>query len=121
MSENACVSHPWRGRRIAASDLLIAPHHGSGSSSTVEFIDAVRVFAAGEGYEHPRREAVLRYLEGGVYAGNLFRTDCGDRVEGGPEWHSRLEACNAESDHVVIDICRDGRPEVKYASLSIEG
>ncbi|QQD16716.1 DNA internalization-related competence protein ComEC/Rec2 [Spongiibacter nanhainus] len=50
-----------------ASDLLIAPHHGSKTSSTEDFIDAVApsvvVFSAGykHAYGHPAEAVVARY------------------------------------------------------------
>ncbi len=56
----------------------MVPHHGSNSSSTREFLDAVlprvAVISAGADnkYGHPRAEVVQRYEAGGVL---LFRTD----------------------------------------------
>lgn len=49
------------------ADLLLAPHHGSRSSSSVAFVEAVNpdtvIFAAGfaNRYAHPRPEVVARY------------------------------------------------------------
>jgi competence protein ComEC len=54
------------------SDLLIVPHHGSRSSSTAEFLDAVQpqvaVFQAGyrNRFGHPATEVVSRYAERGI-------------------------------------------------------
>ncbi len=60
------------------ADVLVVPHHGSKSSSTREFLDAVRprvaVISAGAGnrHGHPHAEVVERYVADGVL---LFRTD----------------------------------------------
>jgi competence protein ComEC len=51
------------------ADVLKVPHHGSKTSSTESFIDAVKprfaVVSVGEGsrFGHPHREVVKRYLE----------------------------------------------------------
>jgi len=51
------------------SDVLIAPHHGSKTSSSVEFIEAVQpgltIFTAGylNRFRHPRPEIVKRYVD----------------------------------------------------------
>ncbi len=55
-----------------AADVLVAPHHGSKTSSTDEFIAAVNpaavVFAAGyrSRFGHPHRDVVARYRDAGV-------------------------------------------------------
>jgi len=68
-------------RRSAAalrSDVLVVPHHGSRSSSTQAFIDAVHpdtaVFTPGyrNRFGHPRPEVVDRYAQAGIAR---FRTD----------------------------------------------
>ncbi len=63
------------------SDVLLAPHHGSSTSSTAAFLDAVRpqwvVFQMGylNRFHHPRPEVVQRYREIGALP---LRTDiCG--------------------------------------------
>ena len=49
------------------ADILVAPHHGSQSSSTIEFIESVMpkyvLFSVGyiNRYQHPRPEVVQRY------------------------------------------------------------
>lgn len=54
------------------ADVLIAPHHGSSSSSTAAFVAAVApqwvVFASGwrNRFRHPRAEVVRRYLDCGA-------------------------------------------------------
>ena len=61
-----------------AADFLKVPHHGSKTSSTVPFLDAVRprvaVVSVGENnaYGHPSESVVERYAEDGV---RLLRTD----------------------------------------------
>ena len=83
-------------RRDAAAlqaDLLVVPHHGSRTSSTPAFIDAVHpsVAAFTPGYrnrfQHPRPEVVERYVAGGAA---IYRTDYDgaltlDFGEGGPQ------------------------------------
>lgn len=60
-----------RGERLRV-DVLLAPHHGSATSSTEEFIDAVApaivVHAAGwrSSFGHPKPAVVARYAERGV-------------------------------------------------------
>ena len=66
-----------------AADFLKAPHHGSKTSSTQEFLAAVHprfaVASAGEGnpYGHPAPETVARYQRDGI---RLFRTDLDGEV-----------------------------------------
>ncbi|MFM7670526.1 MAG: DNA internalization-related competence protein ComEC/Rec2, partial [Betaproteobacteria bacterium] len=54
------------------ADVLLAPHHGSGTSSTPAFLDAVApkiaLFQVGyrNRYRHPKAEVVDRYLERGI-------------------------------------------------------
>ncbi len=54
---------------LLRADLLVAPHHGSSTSSTAAFLDAVRprlaLFAVGldNRFGHPRPEVVQRYLD----------------------------------------------------------
>jgi competence protein ComEC len=61
-----------------ASDVLLAPHHGSGTSSTLAFLQAVRpnaaIFQVGyrNRYHHPQRQVYERYSLLGV---DRLRTD----------------------------------------------
>ena len=67
-----------RGADSLASDVLVVPHHGSGTSSTPAFIAAVapRVAVFTPGYRnrfgHPRPDVVARYAGEGV---RTYRTD----------------------------------------------
>ena len=60
------------------SDLLKVAHHGSATSSTAEFVRAVRpqwaVISVGRGnsFGHPRKETLERMEEEGVFT---YRTD----------------------------------------------
>jgi competence protein ComEC len=60
------------------ADVLVAPHHGSGTSSTPAFLQAVRpalgVFQVGyrNRYRHPKQEVMERYREFGI---GRMRTD----------------------------------------------
>ena len=62
------------------ADVLLAPHHGSGTSSTRDFLRAVRpqaaVFQVGHRnrYQHPKRDVYERYAELGIAR---WRTDRG--------------------------------------------
>lgn len=68
-AERRLIEH-WGGR--LHSRLLVAPHHGSKTSSTPEFIDAVApeyvLFPAGyrSRYHHPNAAVVRRYADRGV-------------------------------------------------------
>jgi len=60
------------------ADVLLAPHHGSGTSSTALFLQAVRpsvaVFQVGyrNRYRHPKKEVYERYRDMGIAR---YRTD----------------------------------------------
>jgi competence protein ComEC len=60
------------------SDLLVAPHHGSSSSSTVDFIDKVLpkavIFTVGKNnrWNFPKPEVISRYK---AIQSGIFRTD----------------------------------------------
>ncbi|MEH6435488.1 DNA internalization-related competence protein ComEC/Rec2 [Massilia sp. DD77] len=60
------------------ADVLLAPHHGSGTSSTTAFLEAVKpslgVFQVGyrNRYRHPKKEVYARYGELGI---RRLRTD----------------------------------------------
>lgn len=61
-----------------AATVLLAPHHGSGTSSTAPFLQAVRpqmaIFQVGylNRYHHPKNEVMQRYLDFGI---KPLRTD----------------------------------------------
>ena len=67
-----------RARESLAADVLLAPHHGSGTSSTQAFLNAVNpslaIFQVGHRnrYRHPKAEVYQRYGEMGV---TRLRTD----------------------------------------------
>lgn len=89
-----------RHAALLPADLLLAPHHGSKTSSTPAFVAAVRprlvIFSSGwhNRYGHPRPEVVRRYLDCGARlamsgeAGALtvFRDDESLRLE---RWRER--------------------------------
>ena len=66
---------------LLAADVLLAPHHGSKSSSSALLLDAVhpRIALVQAGYRnrfgHPAEEVVARYLERGVRV--VESTRCG--------------------------------------------
>ncbi len=65
------------------ADVLLAPHHGSGTSSTPAFLDAVSprvaLFQVGyrNRYRHPKAEVVARYDERGI---RVLRSDSAGAV-----------------------------------------
>lgn len=67
-----------RTRQQLVADVLLAPHHGSGTSSTQVFLEAVHpsvaLFQVGyrNRYRHPKHEVVQRYSDRGILA---LRTD----------------------------------------------
>lgn len=67
--ERALLERSGEGLR---AQVLLAPHHGSGTSSTVAFIDAVApdwvLFQVGyrNRYRHPKAEVVERYRQRGI-------------------------------------------------------
>jgi competence protein ComEC len=73
--EAALVEH---GREALRADVLLAPHHGSGTSSTLPFLQAVQpqiaVFQVGwrNRYHHPKKEVYARYGDLGI---TRLRTD----------------------------------------------
>jgi competence protein ComEC len=60
------------GAERLRADVLLAPHHGSGTSSTLAFLQAVHpsvgVFQVGyrNRYHHPKKEVVERYGQLGI-------------------------------------------------------
>lgn len=75
LQESQLVS---RDRERLRADVLLVPHHGSGTSSTVDFLKAaapqVAVFQVGyrNRYQHPKKEVYDRYGELGI---RRLRTD----------------------------------------------
>ncbi len=67
---------------LIESDVLIAGHHGSKSSSSESFIRCISptyvIFSAGHNHRHPTQNAADRINGCGVPWENMFRTDWGD-------------------------------------------
>lgn len=82
------------------ASVLLAPHHGSGTSSTVSFLEAVRpeiaVFQVGyrNRYRHPKAEVFERYGNLGV---RRIRTDESGAVE--MRFGSGLKVTEYRTDH----------------------
>ena len=76
------------------SQLLIVPHHGSRTSSTVGFIAAVApraaVFTPGyrNRFQHPREEIVQRYASAGIAT---YRTDYEGALRFDFEWDAQIK------------------------------
>jgi len=84
-----------RSDKALASTLLVVPHHGSRTSSTAAFLDAVqpRVAVVQAGYRsrfgHPAPDVLARYAERGI---DVVRTDgCGAWL-----WHDGAAACTRD-------------------------
>jgi competence protein ComEC len=93
--------------RKLRADVLLAPHHGSGTSSTVKFLDAVQpglaIFQVGyrNRYRHPKADVVTRYDARGIAywrtdQAGAVRIEVGDRLNSSAwrqeqprYWHGR--------------------------------
>ncbi|MYK12575.1 MAG: MBL fold metallo-hydrolase [Rhodospirillaceae bacterium] len=103
-----------------ASDVLIAPHHGSRGSSSLEFITAVSpkwvIFPAGRSsHDHPHQAAAKRYLALTPIP-TILRTDRHDD-EGKEEWAcGRIEGHRDRKgdDDVDIGVLASGDLTVAY-------
>lgn len=110
-----------RGAELSA-DVLLAPHHGSGTSSTVPFLRAVgprlALFQVGHRnrYRHPKPEVYERYREQGIAR---LRTDASGavmlRLGSGIEatgyrklwpryWHPRASSNSSEQASVTMPL-----------------
>jgi competence protein ComEC len=84
-----------RGAAALASTAMVVPHHGSRTSSTAAFLDAVKpqlaVVQAGyrSRFGHPAADVLARYAERGI---TVVRTDaCGAWV-----WHDGAASCTRD-------------------------
>ena len=109
------------GSASIKSDVIVAPHHGSISSSSPEFVARVApewvIFPSGHRYELPRTATVERYIKAGVHPSRILRTDRGDH-EGPKEWpQGRIEGCVdvPYDDHIDIVITHEGGLSVGYS------
>ncbi len=104
------------------SDVIVAPHNGSISSSSPRFVAGVApewvIFQSGSAiYELPRTATVERYIRAGVLPSRILRTDRGDD-EGPKEWpRGRIEGCAdvPYDDHIDIVITSEGDLAVGYS------
>jgi len=106
------------------ADVIIAPHHGSDTSGSTCFLNAVdaefAIFSAGHDYEHPRKGAVERYVATGMDESKVFRTDRGDDEDGDESPLQRVAGCTDSigDDDVEIVIRQNGDIEVEYRQAS---
>lgn len=109
-----------------AADVIIAPHHGSQTSGSTCFLNAVgaefAVFSAGHAFRHPTEQGVERYLGAGVSTTAIFRTDRGDDEGSGESPLQRVPNCKDRSgdDDVEIVIRQNGQVEVAYQAPSAD-
>jgi len=107
------------------ADVLIAAHHGADNASCDLFIDRVSpgyvVFSAGHSHRHPRQATVERFINWGVNADNIFRTDRGD-FEDSDDTYCKMEWSDENSgagditgdDHVRMILPASGRIRIGY-------
>ena len=102
------------------AEILIGPHHGSETSGSTCFLNAVgaefAILSAGHAFRHPREGAMNRYLTSGVDPSKVFRTDRGDDEGGEESALQRISGCQDRSgdDDVEIVIRQNGDFEVAY-------
>ncbi len=67
-----------RARDDLKADVMVVPHHGSKTSSTEGFLDAVQAKTAlipvgyRNRFRHPNKDVMARYIERGI---TIYRTD----------------------------------------------
>ena len=117
-SERYLIDHA--DTRPIASDVMLAPHHGSDDASSTEFIRAVSprwiIFSSGHQYSHPKRVTAERYTDLNYEPECLLRTDIGDD-EGGQEWnHGRRRNHDdpVGDDAIESTPPENGDPVVRY-------
>lgn len=102
------------------ASVIIAPHHGSETSGSTCFLGAVdaefAIFSAGHKFSHPTIDSVGRYVDNGVVASKVFRTDRGDDEGAKESPLQRVPNCKDRSgdDDVEIVISQNGTVEVDY-------
>lgn len=108
------------------ADVIIAPHHGSQTSGSTCFLNAVgaefAIFSAGHAFRHPTERGVERYLGAGVSTSAIFRTDRGDDEGNGESPLQRVPSCRDRSgdDDVEVVIRQNGQVEVEYMTASAD-
>jgi len=102
------------------ADVIIAPHHGSETSGSTCFLNAVgakfAIFSAGHKYKHPTKDSVNRYLDTGTSKTRVYRTDRGDDEGGAESPLQRVPGCKDHSgdDDIEIVIRQNGSIDVDY-------
>lgn len=110
-------------RSALKSSAILAPNHGSNSSSSTCFIEAVApeyvVFQSGHRFQLPAKAVAERFMAFGVDPENIFRTDQGDKepLVGGHtfEW-AEDEGCQdgAGDDDVLIHLFHEAKTLIGY-------
>lgn len=112
------------------SDVILAAHHGARNASCPDFIEAVDpeyvIFSAGNTHKHPHKLTADNYMNFGVPAENMLRTDLGkipedkDANECNNEWvgvnKGRTDKDGSFDDHIRIQITDRGRLNVGYVN-----
>lgn len=103
-----------------AVNVMLAPNHGANTAGSRCLVEAVGpdwvIFTAGHGKGNPDARAVQRYLQAGLPADRLLRTDRSDD-EGGGEWPSGVSSgCHDQpgDDDIEILMPDRGPPVVRY-------
>jgi competence protein ComEC len=97
------------------SDLLKVAHHGSATSSTSEFLRAVRPrwavisVGAGNSFGHPRKETLQHLQEEGVLTYRTDRQGCGDLLPGREVGHPTFGMSSLRSISEVSSASGDCR------------
>ncbi len=92
-----------------SSDVIVAPHHGSKTSSTAAFIEAVKpaaaIFTVGyrNRFRHPNKDVVDRYAASGA---NLYRSDADGAILLDFSAHAAGAASGQGVKHGAISIKR---------------
>lgn len=110
-------------KELLDADVIISPHHGADNGDCNAFIEVVSpeyvIFSAGSEHGHPRASTASRYLNHGVNAEKMLRTDRGDHEKkyGAKEWsYGRVQGCEDLPGDDDIEIILTG-DEVKATYL----
>jgi len=108
------------------SSVVIAPHHGGNNASSICFIQKVNptyvIFPSGHKHGHPDIDAFNRYIDNGVQASNVFRTDLNDREsKDEDDWEDlNIPGCYDKASDDDIEIIISDSVSVNYRDDGVE-